>query len=140
VNHSLPSTRTISRMCSNAVSFVSFTTLDDGAGHSVESFSSRLGRFLMDAESAVRDAPTVEAAATAHGRPEPIGRERFLQLRRRWLTPVGTPRPVPPDQLDEDSIIDAVASCPGDVLDPPVHLPYMAEALAIMWEEEGLYN
>jgi hypothetical protein len=73
-------------------------------------------------------------------RAPPFGRERFLLLRKKWLTPSGPPRPVPVDQLDEDSIIEAIAECPGELLEPPVHLPFMAEALAVVWEEEGLYN
>jgi hypothetical protein len=86
-------------------------------------------------------APSASPAAAAPAGPV-FGRERFLLLRQKWLTPNPnvTPRPVPADPMDEDDIIDAVTGCPGDVLEPVVHLPYMAEALSMMWEEDGLYN
>jgi hypothetical protein len=86
--------------------------------------------------------PGADASSSSVGtlKAPAYGRERFLLLRQKWLTPMGPPRPVPADQLDEDTIIEAICNCPGDILEPPVHLPYMAEALTIMWEEEGLYN
>uniref|UniRef100_A0A7S1L4W1 Uncharacterized protein n=1 Tax=Neobodo designis TaxID=312471 RepID=A0A7S1L4W1_NEODS len=94
-----------------------------------------------DAGATAGSPASSSAAPPARGAPM-FGRERFLLLRQKWLTPNPNvaPRPVPPDPMDEDDIIDAVTGCPGDVLDPPVHLPFMAEALSIMWEEDGLYN
>ena len=85
---------------------------------------------------------TVEKTSDSRPAAATFGRERFLILRKRWLTPNPNTQPLPvdPDQLDEDEILDAVANCPGDELVPPVHFPYMAEALSLLWEEEGLYN
>jgi hypothetical protein len=79
------------------------------------------------------------AAAVAAAVPA-IGMDRFTAVRRSWRTPTCEMKPLPTKPMDEDDILDAVEHCPGDVLQPPVHLPLMASALSFQWEEEGLYD
>ena len=88
--------------------------------------------------------PPAAADAQAAGQPARqlpgVGLEGFAAVRRAWRTPTQEMKPLPAKPMDEDDILDAVEHCPGDVLQPPVHLPLMASALSFQWEEEGLYD
>ena len=80
------------------------------------------------------DALTVDASLP------PPGLARFAEVRRRFLVPKLSLKPIPGTPMDAEAIMDAVEGCPGDRLDPPVALPYMCEVLVEMWEDEGLYS
>ena len=71
----------------------------------------------------------------------PIGKEYFQAIQAEWRSRGSrAPIPVAIPQMDPEDIIDAIADTPGDVLDPPVHLPFMIECLLEVWDEEGLYD
>jgi hypothetical protein len=66
----------------------------------------------------------------------------FQSVQAEWRARPVTRQPIPVamPQMDPEDIIDAIADTPGEVLDPPVHLPFMIECLIEVWDEEGLYD
>ena len=72
----------------------------------------------------------------------PFGDELHNAVRQQWKnnTVTSSDNSGGGNQLDMDDIIDAIAETPGEVMHPPVHLPYMLECLIEVWEEEGLYE
>ena len=74
----------------------------------------------------------------------PTGMNMFKAMRSEWRTRTvrGTGATAAPFStgMDPDDILDAIEDTPGDMLDPPVHLPYMLDLLADVWEDGGLYD
>jgi hypothetical protein len=74
----------------------------------------------------------------------PTGMNMFKAMRSEWRTRTvrGTGATTAPlsTGMDPDDILDAIEDTPGDMLDPPVHLPYMLDLLADVWEDGGLYD
>ena len=70
----------------------------------------------------------------------PPGLARYQEVRRRFLQRKIPYKPIPGEPMDVDAITDAIEDCPGDRLEPPVPLDYMAEVLVEIWEDEGLYD
>jgi len=74
----------------------------------------------------------------------PTGMNMFKAMRSEWRTRTvrGSGASAAPFStgMDPDDILDAIEDTPGDMLDPPVHLPYMLDLLADVWEDGGLYD
>lgn len=73
----------------------------------------------------------------------PVGMDFYKAVQAEWRARPKdgrAPIPVAAPQMDPEDIIDAIAETPGDVLSPPVHLPFMIECLLEVWDEEGLYD
>lgn len=71
----------------------------------------------------------------------PTGMNLFQAMRREWRTKtVNPPPPMQIQDVDPDEIADAIEETPGDILEPPVHLPVMLDILIDIWEDSGLYD
>lgn len=73
----------------------------------------------------------------------PTGMNMFKAMRQEWRTRTvrgGSSTAPLSANMDPDDILDAIEDTPGDLLDPPVHLPYMLDLLADVWEDGGLYD
>eukprot|EP00744_Colponema_vietnamica_P014193 GILI01019879.1.p1 GENE.GILI01019879.1~~GILI01019879.1.p1 ORF type:complete len:169 (+),score=23.85 GILI01019879.1:118-624(+) len=71
----------------------------------------------------------------------PTGMNLFQAMRKEWRTKtVNPPPPQSIQDVDPDEIADAIEDTPGDVLEPPVHLPVMLDILIDIWEDSGLYD
>lgn len=93
----------------------------------------------MSSSGVVGIPPTVSAL--------PVGKAYFQAMQAAWRAPV--PEAIAALQnssrsnelpMDPDDIIEAIQETPGDILVPPVSLPFMIECLIEVWDEEGLYE